>query len=98
VKETVLPSPATAVLYAKQMAVMRVISVAVAFMFWCFASLLMAMLYLHGLISIPGFSQSLQLGSLLGLTPLAVAFAVWRSVEWGICFYVADYARKHVIR
>ena len=95
-KEILISSPEVAVVFAKQLAMIRVISMSVAFLFWCFISLLMLVLYLHNIISIPALSQSLQVGSLLGLTPIVLAVVVWRVVEKAFCIYILAYARKHI--
>ena len=97
-KETVVPSTEIAVLFTKQLALLRVVAISVAFLLWCFVSLLMLVLYLHGLISVPALEQSLQFLSLVGLAPLVVAVAAWRAIEKVISFYVTSYARSHIQR
>ena len=97
-KETIVSSPEIAVLFTKQLALLRALSVSVACLLWCFVSLLMLVLYLHGLVSVPVLEKSLQFLSLVGLAPLVVAVAAWRGIESIISIYVTAYARSHIQR
>ena len=76
----------------------RLISIAFAFVLWCLVSLLCLVLYLHNLFPYKLLLPYSQALALIGFSPLAAAALTWRFFEMAFSKYLELYTKKHFQR
>ena len=84
------------ILLVRSHAIIRLVSIASAFVFWCLVSLLCLLLYLHDLFPYKLLLPYAQAVSLIGLSPIAAAALTWKIFEFVFSAYIEAYSRKHL--
>jgi len=79
----------------------RAVSVIIAYLFWLLIFLLVLLFELKGVIVPPRFWDQLytwlQVGSLIGLSPILFAVLTWKIVEKTLLHLIKRYKKKHII-
>lgn len=93
---TTVGSRETAMVLVRQNAIIRLASMACAFVFWCVAALLWLVLFLHDFLPYKSLVPFVQAVSLIGLSPLAAAVLTWKAFEFALSSYIERFSRKHL--
>lgn len=83
------------ILLLRSNAILRLVSITSAFVFWFLVSLLCFVLYLHNLFPYTLLLPYAQAVSLIGLSPIAAAALTWKFFEFCFSSYVIAYSKKH---
>ena len=88
-----------ALLIIRGVAIIRLISIVIAFLFWFSVTTLVLLLNLFGIFPFDILRQLLEINqvlSIIGLSPLLLTILSWRLIEKLCSFYIQKYTIKHI--
>ena len=90
-----------ALIILRGVAIIRLISIIITFIFWFSLIVSILLLNLFGLIPFDYFYQFLKINQVLGIigiTPFLLTILSWRLIEKICSFFIRKYTMKHIIK